>query len=593
MRGAAFHGGEETGIMKKFFYHIWDSRITLLCTAVIAVLALLAWQNLTSGPYPVPRAEYAAIEGSPDYNAIIGFRHETLDWQPYDYPAPPPLRGDTKTVYLSWQMPETLPPSVDHILLTTTNQDVYVYLDDDLIYIHGNWDSLTDSRGRTMHFIHIKESFAGKRLTVMLHSGYRNWLGSIDYFLIGGERTLIRKVTLADAIFIASLSIALSLIVFLIMDVVWRGMCKKRSLAYYLICFLVSFILWTSGTSSFFPRIFGMSELWWELHLIMLYIMPLTFAKITQRIVCSRYERTIQIILTVYGLIFGVATLCELAGLDGYMNLLYIFYPILFTTCLILIYTLLRSDWQRHPSCRYGAVAMTALTIFVAIDALHWEYHLLSSMLSTTIFSIYAVIPFVFFLIREQMQQDAQLAEKNENLARELQETQIEAQHDFLTGAYNRHQLGDGIAKFSALANTRGFLFSFAIFDVDHFKTVNDTLGHLGGDKVLKTIAEIVHAHTDRRHIFIRYGGDEFIILALHHDLAQMAAFCEELRQALEAGLNGVTTSFGVSTWHGTGDHMTALMDRADRALYRSKEKGRNTVSTEDECTGDEPEEEL
>ena len=250
MRGAAFHGGEETGIMKKFFYHIWDSRITLLCTAVIAVLALLAWQNLTSGPYPVPRAEYAAIEGSPDYNAIIGFRRETLDWQPYDYPVPPPLRGDTKTVYLSWQMPETLPPSVDHILLTTTNQDVYVYLDDDLVYIHGNWDSLTDSRGRTMHFIHIKESFAGKRLTVMLHSGYRNWLGSIDYFLIGGERTLIRKVTLADAIFIASLSIALSLIVFLVMDLVWRGVEGRRKMHLYLIAFLVSFILWTTGISS-------------------------------------------------------------------------------------------------------------------------------------------------------------------------------------------------------------------------------------------------------------------------------------------------------------------------------------------------------
>ena len=160
---------------------------------------------------------------------------------------------------------------------------------------------------------------------------------------------------------------------------------------------------------------------------------------------------------------------------------------------------------------------------------------------------------------------------------------------DFLTGAYNRHQLEDGIANYSALANERGFAFSFAIFDVDHFKSVNDTRGHLGGDKVLRQIADTIHAKIDRRHIFIRYGGDEFILLALHHDLAQMVAFCENLRKTLEATLGGVTLSFGVSTWHGTDDHMTALMERADRALYRSKEKGRNTVSGEDECAETDP----
>ena len=181
------------------------------------------------------------------------------------------------------------------------------------------------------------------------------------------------------------------------------------------------------------------------------------------------------------------------------------------------------------------------------------------------------------------MQEDARLAQQNETLTRELQESQNEAVRDFLTGAYNRHQLEDGIANYSALANERGFAFSFAIFDVDHFKSVNDTRGHLGGDKVLRQIADTIHARIDRRHIFIRYGGDEFILLALHHDLAQMVAFCEDLRKTLEATLGGVTLSFGVSTWHGADDRMSALMERADRALYLSKEKGRNAVSGEDE----------
>ena len=568
---------------------IWGNRITLLCMAAIAALAVLSWQSLTSSPYTPPRAEYAVIEGNPAYRDIIGFNPKNFDWQTYDYPVPPAMPPGTKTVYLSWEIPETTPLFVNQLLFTTTNQDVYVYLDDELIYIHGSWADLTDSRGRTLHFIHTDEGLSGKRLTIMLHTGYANWLGSIDYFYIGSEKSLMRKVGLADAIYTASLSIALSLIVFLIMDLVWRGIHKRRTIQLYLIGFLMSFILWTTGTSSFFSRMLGFPALWWELHLIMLYIMPATFARIIHEIVSPAYTKVVHISIVVYTALFIIATITELCGFDGYIDLLHIFYPILFISCLVLIYTLFRSNMKKTSACRYGLVAMISLTGFVGVDALHWEYHLLAAPLSCTVFSIYAVIPFVFFLIRQQMQEDAALAQKNETLARELQESQNEASRDFLTGCYNRHQLADGIAKFSALANTRGFSFSFAIFDVDHFKTVNDTRGHLGGDKILRQIADTVRARTDRRHIFIRYGGDEFILLALHHDLAQMVAFCEELRRDLEQTLDGVTMSFGVSTWHGTGDHMAPLMERADRALYISKEKGRNTVSGENECPPDEP----
>ena len=569
--------------MATFFQKIRENFITLLCVIFIAALAGLSWQSLSTSPYSNLQPKYAVTEGNPDYKDIIGFDPDRFDWQPYDYPALPPIPQGTKTVYLTWEIPESTPLFVNHILFATANQDAYVYLGNELIYMHGNWDDLTDTHGRTLHFLHINESLAGKQLTIMLHTGYANWLGSIDYFFIDSERSLIRKVSLTDAIYVASLSIALSLIVFLVMDLIWRGIDRRRTMQIYLIAFLVSFILWTTGTSSFFSRMLSMPALWWEIHLMMLYIMPITFAKVIQEIVAPAYTKHIQNAIIIYMVVFVTAAITEILGLDGYMNLLYLFYPILLVSCLVLIHTLLRSDWQQYPACRYGSVAMISLTIFVGIDALHFEYHRLAGILSMTIFSIYAVIPFVFFLIREQMLTDARLAQQNETLSKELQESQDEAVRDFLTGAYNRHQLEDGIANYSALANERGFAFSFAIFDVDHFKSVNDTRGHLGGDKVLRQIADTIHARIDRRHIFIRYGGDEFILLALHHDLAQMVAFCEELRKTLEATLGGVTLSFGVSTWHGADDRMSALMERADRALYLSKEKGRNAVSGEDE----------
>lgn len=570
--------------MDKTLTFLRENILTLLCISLLIGASLLAWRLLVTPLDPYIHAEYAVMKGDPEYNDIIGFRAGRLDWQEYDYPMPPPMPADTTTVYLSWRIPISARFFNEHILFATTNQNTYVYLDDELIYMHGDWGSPTGSRGRTFHYLHLDQSLAGKRLTIMLHSGYANWLGSIDYLAIGSSHLFLRNIALSDAIYISSLSVALALIVFLIMDLAWRGAnARRRRAQIYLIGYLATFILWTTGSSSFFPRMYGMSDFWWELHLVMFYLMPIFCAKITQVSVAPRYAKVVRNTMVVFSILFVVAGITEVLGLDGYMNLLYLYYPILLVGCLLLIYTLVRSNWKLHPTARYGTFTMTAILIFGGIDALHWEYHQLSAMLSTTVFSIYAAVPFIFHTIRSQMLKDAALAEQNKELVRELEISQNEAQRDFLTGCYNRHQLGDGFAKFSALAYERGFKFSFAIFDVDHFKTVNDTKGHLAGDQILKQIADTIHEEIDRRHIFIRYGGDEFILLALHHDLEMMVAFCERLREIFEHSLDGVTLSFGISTWHGKNDRLRALMERADRALYLSKKKGRNTVSSEDE----------
>ena len=570
--------------MQRILAFLRSNILTLLCIALLTGASGAAWYLLAT---PIDRsiqAEYAVFEGNPAYNDIIGFHAGAMDWQPYDYPAPPPMPRNTTTVYLSWQIPFAARFSNDHVLFATTNQNVYVYVDDELVYMHGDWNDLTGARGRALHYIHLDQNIAGKRLTILLNSGYPNWLGSIDYFMLGASETFLRSLSLSDAIYISSLSVTIALIVFLTMDLVWRGAKEhRRRIQLYIIGYLASFFLWTTGTSSFFPRIYGIPGVWWEIHLIMLYIMPMFCTRITQDIVSPRYIEHTRTIMKIFGIVFATATITEIAGLNGYMNLLFLFYPLLLIGSLVLIYTLIRSNWVHHPACRYACFAMTAMVIFGGIDAVHFAYHRLSAMLSTTVFSIYASIPFIFYTIREQMVRDAALAQENEHLVRELKISQNEAQRDYLTGAYNRHQLGEGFAAFSALSSERGFKFSFAIFDIDHFKSVNDTKGHLAGDAILRQIADTIHEKIDRRHLFIRYGGDEFILLALHYDLAAMVAFCDHLRSILEQSLDGVTLSFGVSTWHGKKDRLRALIDRADRALYISKEKGRNVVSAENE----------
>ena len=567
--------------MKKILRFLRDSWLTLFCATLLLGATATAWRLLDAPLDPYICAEYAVAKSAPEYKDIIGLRADTFDWQPYDYPVPPDLPKDASAVCLSWRIPLAARFVNDHILFATTNQNAYVYLDDTLVYMHGRWDDPAAARGRAFHYIHLDQNIAGKRLTILLQSAYPGWLGSIDYMRFGSSGDFLRIISFADAIYISSLSVALSLIIFLVMDLTWRGAAeRRRRLQLYLIGSLASFIVWTTGSSSFFARIYGMSDLWWELHLAMLYIMPLFCIKIAQEIVSPRYAARIKIGMRVFLSVFVLAAGAEIAGMNGFMNALVLYYPLLFIGSLILIHALIRSSWQRHPACRYGVFAVIAIVAFGTIDALHWEYHRLSLMFSTTVFSIYASIPLIFHVIRAQMMEDAALAQQNEDLARELEISQNEAQRDFLTGAYNRHQLGGGFARFSALAYERGFKFSFAIFDVDHFKIVNDTKGHLAGDQILKQIADTIHEEIDRRHLFIRYGGDEFV---LHYDLAAMVAFCEHLRGILEQRLDGVTLSFGVSTWHGKKDRLQALIDRADRALYLSKERGRNTVSAEND----------
>ena len=569
--------------MKESLQHSLNNVISLAAFAVVIGAMLFVWQLLSAMPYSNLTAKYAPVDKELTHDDIIRFHAGDHDWQPYTTPLPPISEG-AEAVYISWEVPPDTPISINHILAATTDQDLCVYLDDRLIYMHGSPENRSDAYGRTFHFINAEQSLAGKRVTFLLASGHSTWLGSIDYFFIGSEMVLLQKISIADAVYMASLSIAASLIVFLIMDLVWRGYTRRRHLQLYLIAFLLSFILWATGTSSLFARLFGTAQIWTELHFIMLYLMPMLFVKITEHIAAHDYSLPLRGILGIYGALFAVATTAEVLGLNGYMNMLFAFYPILAITFLYPIFVLLRTSWTEHPACRYGTTAAVSLALFVSIDALHFEYHVLFSMLSTTVFSIYAIIPFVFYLIREQMMQEAQLIRENSALVQELQETQDEAKHDFLTGCYNRFQLEPSYERFASLAHEKGFSFSYAIFDIDHFKEVNDTRGHLGGDHALRGVAESVQSRIDRRHIFIRYGGDEFILLALHHDLAQMAMFCEKLRATIEATMDGITISFGISTWHGADDSMHGLMERADRALYCSKEKGRNSVSTEGEA---------
>lgn len=151
---------------------------------------------------------------------------------------------------------------------------------------------------------------------------------------------------------------------------------------------------------------------------------------------------------------------------------------------------------------------------------------------------------------------------------------------DPLTGLLNRKGFAEAIAAQLAAAERRGAPFALMVGDLDHFKLVNDRLGHAGGDQTLQTVASVLDRSTRGQDRPARLGGEEFALLTADADAEQGLRAAERVRtrvqEALAAGAVPVTISIGVAIYPDDGTDSDALMACADRALYAAKEGGRN-----------------
>lgn len=152
---------------------------------------------------------------------------------------------------------------------------------------------------------------------------------------------------------------------------------------------------------------------------------------------------------------------------------------------------------------------------------------------------------------------------------------------DELTGLANRHQFETAVAAEIERASRYGTPLSLILFDIDHFKVVNDTWGHDAGDEVLRRLAAVSSVPIREPDLLFRWGGEEFVILSPHTAQAGAAALAEKLRLSIEAcdfpNAGRITASFGVSQWH-PGFSREDWFRCADEALYRAKNNGRNRV---------------
>ena len=211
--------------------------------------------------------------------------------------------------------------------------------------------------------------------------------------------------------------------------------------------------------------------------------------------------------------------------------------------------------------------------------------------LVTTLVALWFVTFLIILIIRffDYSRERAINRKKQEELKKNLRALEIEkseyeksSKEDPLTGCLNRAGFGGVLLREQEKLNRTGGPVSFMIFDIDHFKEVNDTYGHLVGDEVLVNLAKLVQGMIRNTDSLVRWGGEEFVILSDDTSIQNAAFLAEKLRKAIESATlitqQQVTCSFGVTEMI-PGEDPKSFIARADKALYSSKENGRNRVT--------------
>jgi diguanylate cyclase (GGDEF)-like protein/PAS domain S-box-containing protein len=177
-------------------------------------------------------------------------------------------------------------------------------------------------------------------------------------------------------------------------------------------------------------------------------------------------------------------------------------------------------------------------------------------------------------------QRTAELRSANERLS-------TEAISDPLTGLYNRRYLADFVERELSRTRRGGNKIVFAMIDIDHFKSVNDTLGHDAGDEVLRAVSAFLRKQIRHEDLAFRYGGEEFLLVLPCLTLDGVHMRIELIREQIQSltiprlrlPLRRLTLSIGVATFPDDGDSADRVISHADAALYQAKQGGRNRVA--------------
>lgn len=295
------------------------------------------------------------------------------------------------------------------------------------------------------------------------------------------------------------------------------------------------------------------------------------------------YRATLVIISSSLFLLF---TFSKFNMFPTWLNLV-LFFLIIFELCTILFLTRNKSIYKTFFTSSFLFIAGLLLSSFT--DLFYRYFTILLVLSSYIIFINFFLKNTLQKITSENDQLRLRFKEIDQNVEFEVKKRTIEIEKsnrrlvsisktDSLTGSYNKAAILDLIEKH--ILDKRIQEFCIFMFDIDYFKKVNDTYGHLTGDKCIKTLAHLAQLSIRDVDTLGRYGGDEFLIVLPSTNLTQAKLVGERFRKKVEdTNSPHFTISIGVAYYPDDGQTVKDLIASADEGLYRSKNKGRNAIS--------------
>ena len=445
-------------------------------------------------------------------------------WVPFDPREGASVPEGTRNAWLRVHVPADMRGD-ESFFFATIDQSVRVYLDGSAIYRYGSSDPQLEKYGRKWHLVNLPAWAAGRELIVRVTADNPWVLTQLNRVHIDKESELIKRLFIYDFPYVAGLT---AIVIFMmVIGVYFVVDAARRGIYLRLMLFLTTFFVWMFSSSNLIFMWLDWPVFWWRTELISSFLLPIAGSILLVEVVNRQYRSWIM---------------------------------------------------------RLNNIFVVLLVVGI-IDALAFQYRLYEGQTFFTPFSIYTIGFFIIQLILDRAEAERQLLEHASTLEEEVIEVKKRMEIDPLTGIYNRNRFPSAMRDFTKIARDTGEPLSLVMFDIDHFKSINDTYGHDAGDEVLYGFSQKILSFLDRRHVLIRWGGEEFILLCLHCDGDQAKEFADKIREGVaEARLlpeRQVTCSGGVGVWNGTDDDTMALVKRADTALYEAKEGGRNRIMCE------------
>ncbi len=549
------------------------------------IIPLIAAVCLTLAPVGQKSAEAISLNGTWRYydgvsptspGAIPGWLNQTIrggfaGWTIYDGLSHPDIDPNATDLWVTTYVPPHafIQPTLYFI---TNNQAVEVYYDSHMIYKSGEVGE--ENYGTRWHLMDLPRDSAGRALSFHLYSPINQRLGVINSPNIGNAIEQVFTIVWGDVLCLLALPLSLFIIV-----VVSLYYISHRDKVYlYMVSFMLFYSLWLFATSNVRQVFLDAPVFWRTTQLFSIYMLgPL--GNLMARELVDFSERTpFTYLIYVYSALAGLSILGEVLGFGTMEAGISISYLLLGTAQLYIMYLIFQSARRGNKQSRALLPSVIAVPVLGFLDGMTIHYHILPFAFYWFPLSIIFILYFVIRVLQENFAAEQLLNDRNREL-------EYKVQIDDLTKCFNRSTLNSSLINAAQACRNASVPLSVLMLDIDFFKKVNDDYGHDTGDRVLVDFTSTIRQLLDSRHTFIRYGGEEFVIICRSFSLEQ----AEDLARAILLKVASapllpdrpVTTSIGISTWHGTSD--TNLIKRADEALYAAKNSGRNCYRIEAE----------